>query len=332
MNLIYACVFYQENYVTLLKLLFISLFANSTINKETTEIMIVTHPRFQANIQKQFDGFKFPIKFYLLDLTTFFQAGYARFLIFNYPDIRSYDKILYLDTDILINSDITKLFEFEISSQKIYVLKEGHIGHDYWGGKFFDFTKYDKLQSGFTSGILLFKPSREIEILFEAVRDHIIKYVYIDGNMVPICLDQPFIVYNAIEQNKCDMEILVTLAENNPTEVNANKIIYHFPGDLGIHKSKFAKMLNFGKKMNLFPKSTKPIENQKYSWQNSFITFLENGKMDAFGTGIYEGLDSHTIYAFFGGRLHIMTFNEDHTQFVSMRTDDNEQVVGDVIK
>ena len=294
--------------------------------------MIVTHPSFQANIQKQLDRFKFPIKFYLLDLTTFFQAGYARFLIFSCPNIRSYDKILYLDTDILINSDITKLFECEISSQKIYVLKEGMIGHDYWGGKFFDFTKYDKNQPGFTSGILLFKPSHEMETLFEAVRDHIITYVYINGNTVPICLDQPFIVYNAIVQNKCDMDLLVTFAENNPTEVNTNKIIYHFPGDLGIHKSKFAKMLNFGKKMKLFPTSTTSIENKKYSWQNSSITFLENGQMNAFGTGVYEGLDSHTIYAFFGGRLHVLTFNEDHTQFVSMRTDDNEQVIGNVIK
>ena len=101
------------------------------------------------------------------------------------------------------------------------------------------------------------------------------------------------------------------------------KIIYHFPGNPGAYKTKFAKMSDFWRKMNL-----PTIENKKYSWENGHITFLENGLMDAFGSGTYMQIDKYTFRAFFGGRLHTIVFNADYTEFVSTRKDDNQIVEG----
>ena len=65
---------------------------------------------------------------------------------------------------------------------------------------------------------------------------------------IPAMYEQPFIVYNAISQNKYDNQLLKEYAENNPLIVDPKKIIYHFPGGPGNYKSKYEKMSSFWKK------------------------------------------------------------------------------------
>jgi mannosyltransferase OCH1-like enzyme len=250
MNLIFICVFHQTEYINLLKLLVASISQNANIDKETTEILIITSPMFKQLIQTELDGFEFRIDYYVLDLYSLFEAGCARLNIFKYDKIEKYDKILYLDTDILINSDINVLFNCELSADKIHALEEGIIGHEFWGGQFFDLTQYDSNMPAFTSGILLFKNSNSMKSLFASIEKHIAEYTF----AIPSCLDQPFIVYNAITQNKYDNQLLKSYVENNPSDVEPVKIIYHFPGVPGAHNSKFNKMTVFWQKMNEIPK------------------------------------------------------------------------------
>ena len=172
MNLICVCVFYNPNYIHLLKLLARSISIKSKINKETTEILIMTSPSFQPIIQKELENFNLPVNYYLLNLNNILEAACARLSIFNYENINKYDKILYLDTDILINSDINVLFNLELSSEKIYVLEEGRLDTQDHGNQFFDFTKYDRNIPAFTSGIILFKNSDSIKTLFNNVESH----------------------------------------------------------------------------------------------------------------------------------------------------------------
>lgn len=245
MNLIYMCVFHQQSYIQLLKLLITSINTHSTINKETTHILIVTCTAFKRLIQKELEPYDLPIDYFIIEINTLFQAGCARLDIFKYERISQYDTILYLDTDILINSDINVLFAVDLSTEKLYALKEGEIGQGGHGMEFFDFTKYDVKLSAFTSGILLFKNSDTIKELFNTILLHIDEYIYKGKNKIPGCLDQPFIVYNAISQNKYDNQLLCAYAENNPTCVTPGKIVYHFPGGPGNYKSKYDKMANF---------------------------------------------------------------------------------------
>jgi hypothetical protein len=73
------------------------------------------------------------------------------------------------------------------------------------------------------------------------------------------------------------------------------------------------------------------LVNKKYRWEDSVITFLDNFKMDAFGSGIYKFIDSCTIRADFGYKIHYITFNEDFTVFSSIRRDDLQNIRGSLI-
>jgi len=70
------------------------------------------------------------------------------------------------------------------------------------------------------------------------------------------------------------------------------------------------------------------IINKKYTWGNSYINFLDNFRMDAFGEGKYKFVDKQNIIAYFGGRIHDINFNDDYTEFTSIRKDDLQVVTG----
>ena len=248
-NLIYICVFHQENYIELLKLLIKSISLRSNINKDTTDILIITSPAFLPIIQKELSEYDLPLQYMTLNLNTKMEAGCCKLNIFDYEKISLYNKILYLDTDVLINSDINILFNLEISSDKIYALEEGEIGHEYWGKQFFDFKKFDPNTKAFSSGVFYLMNNEKIKTLLSNTKTHIDTYINKDNNPEPVTLDQPFIVYNAFIENKYDNQLMKQYMENNPTEVSKDKIIYHFPGGPGNYSSKIEKMNNFFDKM-----------------------------------------------------------------------------------
>ena len=70
------------------------------------------------------------------------------------------------------------------------------------------------------------------------------------------------------------------------------------------------------------------LENKTYTWEKSNITFLENGKMRAFGEGHYDFLYNKTISAKFDGREHHISFDDDFTRFSSIRKGDLQIVKG----
>ena len=70
--------------------------------------------------------------------------------------------------------------------------------------------------------------------------------------------------------------------------------------------------------------------NKIYTWGNSYITFLDNYKMDAFGKGNYKIIDKYNIIANFGSIDHNIKFNEDYTEFISIRKDNLSIVTGNL--
>jgi hypothetical protein len=74
------------------------------------------------------------------------------------------------------------------------------------------------------------------------------------------------------------------------------------------------------------------IIRNKYSWGESYIKFLDDFKMDAFGEGYYTVIDNYNIVAFFGCREHNIKFNDDYTEYISTRTDDLYVLIGKLIK
>jgi hypothetical protein len=221
----------------------------SNIHRETTDILIFTSPAFQPLIQEALVDFDLTFSYYLLELQTLFEAGAARLNIFDYKSIDKYDKILYLDTDILINSDINVLFKQDIRDDKIYALQEGNIGHPFWGADFFDNSKYNKELTAFTTGVLLFRNNAIMKELFDIIKLHIQRHIN-KNKPLPYCIEQPFVVYNALVLNRYDNQLLNLYVENNPVNVNPEKIVYHFPGGPGYFDSKIMKMNYFWGQMN----------------------------------------------------------------------------------
>lgn len=250
MNLIYMCVFHQESYIQLLKLLIHSISVKANIHPETTHILIYTSAAFQPLIEKELAEYvSLPIRYTLMELDTIMKASCCKLNIFQYDKIHIYDKILYLDTDVLVNGDVNVLFDLDISPEKMYALEEGELVGDYWGGQFFDKATTSPTTRAFSAGVFYFRNSESMRTLFAAILAHIQDYIYEKGNRHPVCLDQPFLVYNAVQQNKYDNQLMKTYLENNPSTVSPERIIYHFPGGPGHFSSKFANMSAFWPKM-----------------------------------------------------------------------------------
>ena len=261
MNLIYMCVFHQQSYINLLKLLITSISHKACIDKDTTDILIITSPEFQPIIQNELAGVDLTLHYYTLNLYSIMEASCCKLKIFQYREIDKYQKILYLDTDVLVNSNVNTLFNSEISPEKLYALEEGEIGlYGFWGSQFFDFTIYDNTTPAFSAGVFYFMNSNSIKKLFEDTNAHIADYMSKNATP-PTCLDQPFLVYNSFISRKYDNQFMKKYLENNPMVVNNEKIIYHFPGGPGDYYSKIYKMTAFWDKMKFSIFKCETIKN-----------------------------------------------------------------------
>ena len=334
-TIIYSCVFFNEKYLHLINLLLKSykLFGNSS---DDVDYLIICNPNFQKKIQSIFDNLNISGKIWCIDLKNKFEAGYSRLKIFDYPDINLYNKILYLDCDILVTNSINNILDFQLENQ-IYVLKE--CCHRFHHCQLFTDEEYNLLDksSVFSSGILLFNNNIKIKDLFSQILLHINNHI--TNNLpIPTCLDQPFIVYHAVKSNLYNNQKLINIVINNPKNFN-NQTISHFPGGPGHYESKIVKMTNFMNNIMFNVTNIKVIKdnqdknkqsliNNKYTWENSNIEFLENYKMNAFGAGKYRFINKYLIKCDFGGREHLLKFNDDYSRFISIRKDDFEVVVG----
>jgi predicted O-methyltransferase YrrM len=178
------------------------------------------------NIIKQSHLYNENIHFEMNDTYDTIDKAYkARLDFFDLQSITKYDKILYLDTNILIKDDINKVFDI-INDDIIYTLEEGNIydDSDFWGKTLFGNEIYEDT-TAFTRGILLFNNCEKIKNLFNMIKEDIHKRPYNFS-----CYDQPYIIYNAFKYNLYNNKILKSFVVNNDHNIHSNKVIHHFPG------------------------------------------------------------------------------------------------------
>jgi lipopolysaccharide biosynthesis glycosyltransferase len=233
-------VFNQVKYVDMFYLLLESLISYGI--KDDTDIFVYTSTRFMNLIQNKFPHVK--LQFEINDTyTSVDSACRARLDLFDLESTKQYNKILYLDTDIIVKDNLSQVFDLCVNDT-LYVLEEGAIDdpHDYWGKTLFgnDLDKY-KDRGAFTSGILLFNNCEKIKELFEKINKDIIKFPH------PFH-DQPYIVYNTFKYNLYEKK-LGLVAVNNDHNIHSNKIIHHFPGGPGVYQHKIIYMTNFLNKL-----------------------------------------------------------------------------------
>jgi hypothetical protein len=203
---------------------------------------VYTSSAFRALIQQHTDQ---PIIFEINDsYNTVDAACKARLDLFSLSATANYEKILYLDTDIIVKGDLNPLWSV-CTEDILYVLEEGTIDSDtdFWGKTLFGNQIYNyQDKTAFTSGILLFKNCEKIRTLFQHIQADIIKRPH---NFV--CFDQPYIVYNAFKYKLYNNQDLKAFAVNNDHAIHSQKIIHHFPGE---YETKIMVMRKFLNKLN----------------------------------------------------------------------------------
>ena len=245
MKCIYVTVFNNSHYVDIFLLLLESLLLFGKINDSQidTHVLVYTSTPFMEMIKKSNlfnDTFiKFEINETYNNIDT---ACKARLDLFHLSSVANYDKILYLDTDILIKDDINKVFNV-CTQDLLYVLEESTIDSetDYWGKTLFGNEIHNYSDKGaFNSGILLFNNCEKIKFLFNKIKEDIINRPYRDS-----FYDQPYIVYNAFKYNLYNNKMLNHLVINNIHDIYTDKVIHHFAGGPGVYHTKLVNMTNF---------------------------------------------------------------------------------------
>jgi hypothetical protein len=241
-NLIYFSVFFDKGYLQLLKYFLISLKLYSKL--ESIDLLILTSEDFRIEINEIAKELQLKIFIKTFNFNNMFEASAARLHIFEYENIDHYNKILYLDTDIIIQGNIMKIFECLIED-KLYAVKENNINTSFNGAFFFDFNKFDLNTPAFNAGVLLFKNSANIRRVFCDINKHIQNFKNVDS-IQPPCLEQPFVVYHFIKNNLYDIESLsnyIYLAsDTSPPIKNTSIIVSHFLWPIGNYKHKLSRM------------------------------------------------------------------------------------------
>jgi hypothetical protein len=327
-NLIYFTIFGNKKYLNLVDLLITSFKAFGNPNKNI-DFLIITTPEFKET-EKIFHTMGYNIDFHYIDVTNDERYNLSsRLLVFKYKKINKYSKILYLDTDILITNDINSIFNLNLEN-KLYALMEGTIDDEYHGRELFNFNLINNATTSFTSGILLFNNCNEIRNLFNITMNAVMNNINTNG-IKPVAYDQSFINYYAIINNLYNNTLLLNYCINNPELFKyGNHNISHFPGGVGWYESKYDKMSKYILYIyDLYPlnrNNNNFVIYKKFEWKhdcynkNGEIFFKENNIIEtSWGNGSYEILDNNSLKATWCGDCHLLKFNENYTNFISIR-------------
>jgi len=327
MNLIYMGVFYNEKYIRLLELLFLSL----RVYSRRCDILVLTSDDFKEKIQALSSSVGVPCQIHCLPCSSIFEAACARLHVFEWPGIEAYEKILYLDTDIIIRRDLGKMFQYDLE-KKVYGIASGTLESPQFGGQFFQWPSsgLDHRTPGVNSGTLLFLNCQEIRELFQRINTHIREHLAA-GKKIPTVMDQPFINYHVFMSRMADTALLkddVSLYEDQVTVENADTAcVCHFSFPIGNFEHKYQRMSYFFQSLLITsgpgcgPMGSSPdLIGKDYVWNAGYIRFLEGALETTWGKGTYSLLGPRTAYAVWNNHYHVLTFNGDFTEYISIRT------------
>ena len=225
-SLIYLGVFLNRDYVDLLSLCLKSLdkMGDKLVD---TDVLVFTSEDLKPDVETAIRKLSYPVKIHIIEgITTVRDAVGDKFRIFDYIDCFQYERILYLDSDVLVGNSISILFTTPLKDDTVYAMKEGTLNDRWFCQGFFDFTSVDGSISSVNSGIYLFKPSSSLKTLFTAM------YADFKSNRVSGAFnEQAYFAYHLFI-NKCyDNEFLTPLIGYGfKSEDNSRKPLYHFIG------------------------------------------------------------------------------------------------------
>jgi len=177
------------------------------------------------------------------------QASMNKLRIFELPTIEDYDRILFLDSDILVHMNVNSIFEKIVTSGVLYVYTETYKNEDHmnlmWGLK--NYTQ-DELSSFGLNNIYVFNAGCFAFLRNTEMYAHFMQVQYsITIHVGPFFYEQSFmnVYFNRI--NKTDRTLLTELNYAFPPKDNTSypNHLVHFAGDPGSGKSKYQRMLKY---------------------------------------------------------------------------------------
>jgi hypothetical protein len=172
------------------------------INPLTTHILIITDSELKPLIEAKHKN----LKYWIIDCADVWDAYCARTKIMNYSEIDNYDKILYLDIDILFVNPIKPIFDLEIEDTVIYAKEEG-VFDNLHAHNFLENTGLDKNRPAFSSAVLLFKNSSEMRRMWDIIINHMTEFKK-NPNYMDCFFDQPFICANFYMHGNFDNKLI----------------------------------------------------------------------------------------------------------------------------
>ena len=324
-NLIYMSVFRSREYITLFQYLAESIVSYGEL-PDNTDVIVLTQSNFEDDVLLAAKGLP-NVTTRIHSIDTVFECGRSKIKIFDH-DVSVYSKILYLDTDILVNESLKPLFDIDLDPNKLYALEEGVVSHEFWGGEtpLFDLTKIDGNTTAFCSGVLLFRNSLQMKQLFLEMNERIDLDIYVKKVPISGCIEQPYVNYCAIMNGQYDNQALKRFVKNNPITIESGISVYHFPGGPGWYWKKLPVVQSFMKAMKSSRTLKHRLLEKTFHWGDETvkdtITFNENCLLTVFGNprnDSYIILDENVAELFFGGYYHLAIFNETLTGFTSIR-------------
>ena len=118
-NLIYYTVFHKEEFLQMTLLSLESIYKNT--KKLDFDILFITDKKFKEKLLKAEIVKKFNIHFLVLSpAQTPIEASINKLKIFNFEDIEQYNKILFLDSDILVLKNINQVLSAKLNPGILY--------------------------------------------------------------------------------------------------------------------------------------------------------------------------------------------------------------------
>lgn len=119
-NLIYFSIFTDDYFVQMLDICLDSI--RKTTNLLNFDILFITDVPTSTKIKNLQSVKYFNCKYLLLDVpSNGIEASFNKLQIIKFSELNNYDKVLYLDTDILCMKDLNALFDLPLVSGKLHV-------------------------------------------------------------------------------------------------------------------------------------------------------------------------------------------------------------------
>jgi alpha-N-acetylglucosamine transferase len=337
-RLILLSALYKKESIQALETQLVSLFLQSSFNTVSTDILIITQPDYQAEIESRVRQFNFTIQYFIVEPRTDLEASSAKLRIFECPLIHQYSKVLYLDSYSLIYNSLDSILDLDIEESKLYAIEEGWLTHPWWGGNLFHQSEMIIKMTGFSMNVLLFKVSDDMKILFK----NILNLIDVNSNKKQTnYLDQPYIIFQAVSGNKYDNTLLKVHNETNNILTSIPRIPHVY--------NKTAKIDEYIKDIYTKSWDTNQINQEegnilknKIYGKHFRVKELSTGNIGSIDFnldivvhlgpksywGKYTAINAKTCNSNYGNQDYLHVFNSDNTFFISIRKSDLAIIYG----